>query len=101
MKKITRIMMLIGVASLFAVSSSNAQIFVRVRPNRPGPAVVVRTAPPSPRHVWVDEEWVSHRGRYVYRPGYWALPPRPGRVWVAGRWDDRPRGSVWISGHWR
>jgi hypothetical protein len=100
MKKIIRILMLLSVVSLFAVTSSKAQIVVRVRPERPGP-VVVRPYRPSPRHVWVSEEWVPGGGTYVYHAGYWVLPPRPGTIWIAGHWRRRPNGYVWVGGHWR
>jgi len=101
MKKIVRFLMLLAVASLFAVANSNAQIVVRIRPNRPGPAVVVRPPAPSPRHVWVGEEWTPNGAAYAYHAGYWAVPPHPGQVWIAGHWADRHGGSVWIAGRWR
>ena len=101
MKKITKVLMLLAATSLFAVASSNAQIIVRVRPHRPGPAVVVRTPAPSPRHVWVDEEWTPNGREYAYHPGYWAMPPHPRAVWISGHWAHRRGGSVWIPGHWR
>ena len=101
MKKITRILMLLAVASLFAVANSNAQIVVKIRPNRPGPAVVVRGARPSPRHVWVGEEWTPSGNTYVYAPGHWVEPPHRGGVWIAGHWANRRGGSVWVAGHWR
>jgi len=93
--------MLAAIASLFAVASSNAQIVVRIRPNRPGPAVVVRGPRPSPRHVWVDEEWTPNGGAYAYHPGHWVEGPRPGAVWIPGHWANRPGGSFWIAGHWK
>lgn len=101
MKKISRILMVITAVSLFAIADSNAQIVVRVRPNRPGPAVVVKSRRPSPRHVWVSEEWTPNGRGYAYRAGYWAIPPRPRAVWVSGHWANRPRGYVWVPGRWR
>ena len=99
MKKITRIMMLIGIASLFAAVNSTAQIIVRVRPHPP--VVVERPVAPSPRHVWVSEEWTPRRHDYAYREGHWALPPHPRAIWVPGHWADRRGGSFWVAGHWR
>lgn len=93
--------MLASAISLFAVVSSDAQIVVRARLHRPGTVVVARPLRPSPRHVWVSEEWVPRGGTYVYREGYWAERPRPRAVWVSGRWHHRPGGYVWIAGHWR
>ncbi|MDR3678678.1 MAG: YXWGXW repeat-containing protein [Flavipsychrobacter sp.] len=79
--------------------TSSAQIYVNIRPRHE--VIVARPAPPSPRHVWVEEEWRPNHGHYEYAGGYWAAPPRPGVVWVPGHWRDTPRGSVWIAGHWR
>jgi hypothetical protein len=101
MKKIIRILMLLSVVSLFAINSSRAQeIVVRARLGRPGP-VMVRPMRPSPRHVWVAEEWAPNGGTYAYHAGYWALPPHPGAIWVAGHWRHRHRGYVWVGGFWR
>jgi len=100
MKKITRILMLSAIALVFSVASSSAQLVVKIRPNRPGPVVVVRGRQPSPRHVWVSEEWTPNGNSYAYHPGYWALPPHPGGVWIAGHWADRRGGTVWVAGHW-
>ena len=93
--------MLAAVASLFTIASSDAQIVVRFRPHRPGPAVIVRGPRPSPRHVWVAEEWTPNGRGYVYQPGHWVEGPRPGAIWIAGHWSNRRGGSVWIPGHWR
>jgi WXXGXW repeat (2 copies) len=101
MKKFTKILTLFSIVSLFAVTSSNAQIVIRARLGRPRGVVTVRPLRPSPRHVWVAEEWTPNGGTYAYRAGYWAVPPRPNQVWVAGRWANRPRGYVWVPGRWR
>ena len=101
MKKIIRILMLLTVLSMFAVTNSMAQVIVRVRPDRPGRVIVRRPFRPSPRHVWVAEEWTPGGGTYVYHGGYWAVPPRPGAIWIAGHWRHRPDGYVWVGGFWR
>lgn len=95
MKKIgLSLIVLLSVAS----QNSQAQVIVNVRPVVP---VHERIVAPSPRHVWVDEEWVERGGRYEWAGGHWVLPPRPGVVWIPGHWANRPRGWVWIRGHWR
>ena len=99
MKKFVKGLMLASAVTLFAAAAANAQIVVRVRPVYHGP-VVVRGVAPSPRHVWVEDEWAVENGAYVRRPGHWVVPPRPGGVWVAGHWDRRPGGEIWIGGHW-
>ncbi|HZE83196.1 MAG TPA: hypothetical protein VE035_02760, partial [Puia sp.] len=43
--------------------AASAQIYVNVRPVAP---VIVRTERPSPRHVWVGEEWEVRNGAYVH-----------------------------------
>jgi len=98
MKKLVRILALLSIVLVFAVTSSNAQeIVVGVRPSH----VVVRTARPSRDHVWVADEWTPSGGAYVVREGHWEIPPRHGAVWIPGHWRNRPRGYVWIPGHWR
>ena len=100
MKKIIRVLMLASGISLFAAASSQAQIVVVERPHRPVAYVAVRPERPSPRHVWVAEEWTPGGGAYVYHAGYWVVPPRPHAFWVAGRWRHSHRGYIWIAGHW-
>ena len=100
MKTLKRILFVSAAFMLFATADSNAQIVVRARLYHRGP-VVVRPVAPSPRHVWVSDEWAPSGATYVERPGYWAVPPRPRAVWVAGHWANRPRGYVWVPGHWR
>lgn len=77
---------------------STAQLIVNVRPARP---VVVRTVAPSPRHVWVDEDWEWRNGNYVFVGGHWVEPSRPGAVWVGGGWVHHRRGWEWRRGYWR
>lgn len=79
-------------------NQASAQIYVSVRPVwHP----VHRTVAPSPRHVWIDEEWEARGGTYVAVGGHWALPPHPGWAWVPGHWAHERRGQYWIAGHWR
>ncbi|MGY3053706.1 hypothetical protein ACVWYG_001907 [Pedobacter sp. UYEF25] len=101
MKIIQKIVMVAAITTFWG-SASSAQIIVRIRPARPAAVVVAsRPLPPSPHHVWVNEEWVVKGGRYVWHGGYWAAPSRPGAVYVPGHWKNTRRGSIWISGHWR
>jgi len=94
----SRIAIFTAIIMAFSFSAS-AQIFVRIRPVH---AVVVRPAAPSPRHVWIDEEWAPRGGTYVYTGGHWALPPHPGYIWVGGHWRRHGGdGEYWVPGHWR
>lgn len=88
--------LIMGALSLSQLNA-NAQFVIKVRPVAP---VVVRVGPPSPRHIWVDGEWVWRGGRYEYVQGYWAAPGY-GRAWIPGHWKQTRRGWVWKQGHWR
>jgi hypothetical protein len=97
--KHTKILLLSAVVALCCNSfSSSAQVWVTIRPPRPH---YVRVVAPSPRHVWIDEDWTLRGGQYVWNGGRWALPPHPGMVWVPGHWRHRPGGDFWVGGHWR
>jgi hypothetical protein len=102
MKKFSRVLFLGLAFTAFAAVKSNAQIVVSVRPEVPHEYVNVRRPPaPSPRHVWVEAGWTAQGGRYVYRPGYWALPPSGRTHWVPGHWRTRADGrTLWARGHW-
>ena len=86
------------VLALGAALQGSAQIYVSVRPAAP---VIVRTAAPSPRHVWIGEEWEVRNGAYVHVGGHWAEPPHRGWILVPGHWTHDRRGHVWRPGHWR
>jgi YXWGXW repeat-containing protein len=78
-------------------NTASAQIYVSVRPEwHP----VERPVAPSPRHVWIDEEWEARNGAYVAVGGHWAEPPHPGWIWVPGHWSHGDRGHYWHRGHW-
>jgi WXXGXW repeat (2 copies) len=81
--------------------SLQAQFVVKVRPAAP---VVVRARPlaPSPRHVWVDGDWVWRNNQYVYTEGRWVLPAYSRARWIPGHWKlNRRRGGwYWMPGHW-
>jgi len=106
MKKITRILTLLSLISVFAITESKAQdIYVSARMNRPSRYEGwERHHPrrPSARHVWVAEEWNARGNSYAYAHGYWAVPPRNGAYWVAGHWKKRgyKPGYYWARGHW-
>ena len=97
MKNIKKLLLILSIA-LFCASGSFAQIYVHVRPVVPH---YVRIEAPSPRHVWIDEEWEPRGGSYAFVGGHWAEPPYAGATWVPGRWAHHDRGEYWIRGHWR
>lgn len=98
MKIIRKSLFALAIALTCFAFTGNAQIVVRVRPERPH---YERVAAPSPRHVWIDEEWEPRNGAYVFVGGHWAEPPHPRERWVPGHWKDTPGGYVWKPGHWR
>lgn len=58
--------------------------------------VVVRTAPPPPRH-----EVVPHaRHGYAWAPGYWNWNGHR-YTWVKGHWERERRGYAWARPEWR
>lgn len=88
---------------LFAIISSlafdaSAQFVVKIRPTAP---VIVRPVAPTPRHVWIDGDWVWRGNNYQYVNGYWASPVAVGAAWVPGHWKSTRRGWIWKKGHWR
>jgi hypothetical protein len=100
MKKITKILMLLSIVSLFAVASAQAQIVVHARLY-----AHERARPPRPARgqVWVYGEWQPRGNTYVHVDGHWAAPPRQNSYWIKGYWQHRRhggRGYFWVPGHW-
>jgi hypothetical protein len=90
---------LVMLAICLAIAQSNyAQFVIKFRPSVPR---VLRVVAPSPRHVWIEEDWEWQRGQYVSRSGYWAAPPRNYAVWKKGHWKHTRRGWIWKHGYWR
>jgi hypothetical protein len=87
------VMLIIGAGSMKA----SAQVYVSVHPAW---HAVVRPVAPSPRHVWIDEDWEWRNGAYVAVGGRWAEPPHPGWIWYPGHWRHGSRGDRWYTGHW-
>ena len=96
----TKRFLLVLVVAIFcgAYSTFAQELEVKVRPERPH---YERVVAPSPRHVWIDEDWEPRGGTYVFVGGRWAEPPHPGWIWMPGHWKETPRGHMWIRGHWR
>jgi hypothetical protein len=58
--------------------------------------VVVRTAPPAPRHEFVP---AARRG-YEWAPGYWNWNGHR-HVWVKGHWERARAGYVFHRPEWK
>jgi len=98
MKNITKFLFVLAIAIGCGAYSSSAQVYVSIRPPVPH---YVRVQAPSPRHVWVGDEWQPQGGAYVAVQGHWAEPPQPGMVWGAGHWNHGSHGHSWSEGHWQ
>ena len=98
MKSIRKMMLIMAIALSCGVYSSNAQVIVRVRPERPR---IERIEAPTPRHVWIDDDWQLRNGAYQFVCRRWVLPPEEVERWIPGHWRERGDGWVWIPGHWR
>jgi len=97
MNKTQKLLFALAIVMSSGAISASGQIYVSVRPPRP---VVVRTVAPSPRHIWIDEDWQERDGKYEYSGGRWAEPPHPGYRYEPGRWNHGPHGDTWKQGHW-
>ncbi len=92
-----KMLLTLGVAMSCSIYSASSQIYVHIRPPHP---VIIRTEAPSPRHVWINEDWREHDGRYESRGGRWAEPPAEGYKYHEGHWDHSKRGHRWHEGGW-
>ena len=61
MNKKQQLFLALAIAASCSIHQASAQIYVHVRPIAP---IVVRTEQPSPRHVWVGEDWRENNGHY-------------------------------------
>ena len=61
-----------------------------------GDVVIVRTAPPPPRHEVVP----AARHGYEWAPGYWNWTGHR-YVWVRGHWERARAGYAWHRPEWR
>jgi hypothetical protein len=97
MKGTQKLLSAFAIAMSCSIYAASAQIYVHVRPQA---RVIVRSEPPSPRHVWVHEDWRERNGRYEDRGGRWAEPPAEGYRYHEGHWDHSRQGHRWHEGGW-
>jgi WXXGXW repeat (2 copies) len=98
MKNIKKALFMLALILTFGAVSSMAQVYVNVRPVRP--VAVVRVDAPSPRHVYIDEDWRENNGSYEWHGGRWEAPPHAGYHYTAGYWDHNDHGHRWHQGRW-
>jgi hypothetical protein len=96
MKKIILLAIAVAGFTLWSADSTAQLVVVQVKPTAP---VVVRVAAPSPKHVWITDEWVLRNGKYVHQPGYWMVPGN-GKSWKNGYWKNGKGGHYWVPGRW-
>lgn len=96
------ILLFIMAFSLFSISGFSQDaapnITVKVKPQVPQ---YQRGPQPSPKHVWIDEEWQARGNQYVFVGGKWYVPPHPNYNWVFGHWKHHPNGWEWVNGYWK
>jgi hypothetical protein len=86
--------------ALFAGSTLNAAVVVRVAP--PPARVAVVGAAPGAGYAWTAGNWDWRGGRWVWVEGRWMRPPRPHAVWAPGTWVERQHGRWgFVRGRWR
>jgi len=98
MKKLINRLVLVTTMLLGISWAGEAQIVVRVRPV--APRVRVHPMAPSPRHIWIEGEWVGRGRDYQWQDGYW-VTPRRGYRYSNGYWTNTRRGYVWVPGRWQ
>jgi hypothetical protein len=73
-----------------------------------GPAYVVESTPPPPRHtyvqprsglLWVEGHWEFVGGHWMWHDGHW-IRERPGYTWQPGVWIRAGGHYQWRGGHW-
>ncbi len=97
MKRTQKLLIALAIAMSCGIYTASAQIYVKIRPPRP---VIIRTEPPSPRHVWIEEEWHPRGKQYEFSGGHWVEPPHEGARYIPGHWRHTSHGDAWEGGRW-
>jgi hypothetical protein len=94
----------IGCGSLIVVHRTSPAPTKVVVYKTPKPKVVVKSARPSAKHVWVSGnwQWQPRTNRYTWKRGRWVVR-KAGTRWVSGRYEWKTIGhakyKVWVRGH--
>src|SRR5580698_3343290 len=104
MKKIVKILLLVGVVAL-AIPKSYAQVSVGIgiSANIAPPALPVYVQPACPvdGNLWQPGYWAySPGGGYYWVPGVWVAPPNPGLLWTPSYWGFAGGSYGFHMGFW-
>ncbi|HMV14225.1 MAG TPA: hypothetical protein PKK18_01195 [Chitinophagales bacterium] len=82
--------------------NKNEHRYVKVCPSATN-VVVVKPACPSPKHIWIDGDWIWNPqiNQYVYVQGKWIIPISTKSIWIAGHWKNSRYGWHWVPGYWK
>jgi len=97
MKKGSKFLILLLAISLFVIADSKAQIYVSKIPVVPKYTLPKKI---SKFYVWVSDEWMPAKKKYLFVQGHWAYPPTDSAVWISGLWRKEAKGYVRVQGHW-
>src|SRR5579862_2345214 len=106
MKKLIRILFLIGTVTMLSVTQMHAQVSVGVsiQANYAPPVIPVYTQPACPvdGYIWQPGYWAydPNINDYYWVPGVWVAPPDPGLYWTPGFWGYSGAYYVYHPGYW-
>ncbi|GAB2984505.1 hypothetical protein GCM10027049_22940 [Mucilaginibacter puniceus] len=97
MKKGSKFLILLFAVSLFVIADCKAQVYVSKIPVVPKYKLPKKL---SKHYVWVTDEWMAGKKKYIYVQGHWAYPPTETSTWVDGFWRKTAKGYIRVNGHW-
>lgn len=100
MKLLKLTLAVVGFTLLFN-ANANAQVVVKVRPNRPN-VIVKKPAKVKRGYVWVagNWKWDKRRKKYIWVKGR-QVKARRGYKYTPGHWVAVNGGSKWVAGRWK
>jgi hypothetical protein len=101
MKRIINVNLLIAIITCGSFINGNAQIVVKVKPNKPK-VLVVKPATHKHGHVWRGGHWNWNKknNKYKWVKACW-VKENHGHNWSAGHWVKNRNGHSWVAGTWK
>lgn len=101
MKRILKASLLIAVIVCMSFVSGNAQVVVKIKPNKPK-LLVIKPNKHKDGHAWRAGHWKWHKknNKYTWVKAHWAKQNK-GHHWTVGRWVKNSNGHSWVPGHWK